>query len=599
MTPDMFLVLAVLAGVILLLVTERFRVDVVAMLGLLAVAWLGLVTPQEALSGFSSNAVVSIIGVMVMGYGIDRTGIMNRVVRPIITVAGRSEARLTALVSGAVGLISAFMQNIGAAALFLPAVQRLSQRQRIPPSRLFIPMGYATILGGTLTMVASSPLIILNDLLRQADAEPFGFFDVTPVGLTLLAAGILYFLLLGRWVLPSRADAKTQADPQAELIAACGLPTRVHRARIPPGSPLVGQTIEQAGLWKEYGLHTLLAKDADGSERPAPSRDTILEAGLELVYMGDDAKASCFFCDHGLMECDGVDELEDQVGQGERAGFAELVVLPRAPLAGQSIRQIGVRRRFAVVPMSLTSGSRVMRGDLSDTALQPGDILVVHGDWEQVKAMGDDPSFLLITAVKAPPKEQRRAGLLAAACFAGAIGLALLGFSLSISLLTGAVAMIVLRVVPAQEAWKAVDWRTVFLLAGLIPLGLAMEKTGTAAAIAGGIMTVAGDAHPLLLLLAVAGLTTGFTLFMSNVAATVILVPLVTVMAAQAGIDPRGLALLVAVTASNSFLLPTHQVNALLMGPGGYRNADYLRAGGPLTLVVMVLASVVIWGFYL
>lgn len=599
MSYEMLQLLAVLAVVVVLFVTERLRVDVVALLGLLAVAWLGLVTPQQALSGFSSNAVISIIAVMVMGHGMDRTGVMNRVARPIIGMAGRSEGRLITLVSGTAGLLSAFMQNIGAAALFLPAVQRISQRLRVPPSRLFMPLGFSAILGGTLTMVGSSPLIVLNDLLRQGDAEPFDLFAVTPVGLVLLGAGVLYFLVLGRFLLPGRGQDDLPADPQAEIAAACGLPTRVHRAIVPEGSPLVGQTLEEAGLWRQYGLHVLLAKDADGGEHPTPWRHTPIQAGLELVYLAPDEQAACFFCDHGLLGCDDGDHLEDRVGRGERAGFAEVVVRPRAPLAGRSIRQLELRRQFAVEPMALSTGGRTLLGDFSDTPLQPGDVLVVHGRWDRVKALGDDPSFLLVTPVKAPPREQRRAGLLAAASFGGAILLALAGFPLSISLLTGAVAMVVLGVVPTQEAWRAVDWRTVFLLAGLIPLGVAMDETGTAATIAGSLMSVLGGAHPLLLLLAVAALTTAFTLVMSNVAATVILVPLVTVMAAEAGLEPRGLALLVAVAASNSFLLPTHQVNALLMGPGGYRNADYLRAGGPLTLLVGLLASVVIWLFYL
>jgi di/tricarboxylate transporter len=418
------------------------------------------------------------------------------------------------------------------------------------------------------------------------------------VGLALLAAGILYFLLLGRWVLPASRGSVEEKDFQQEIVASCGLSNRVHRARIPEDSELVGKTLEEAGLWQEYGLHVLLAKDADGDEHPAPWRHTVLEPGQELVYLGDDESASCFFCDHGLLACEETHALEDRVGQGERSGFAELIVLPRAPIEGQSIRQFGLRKNLALVPMALTSAGRTVRGDFSDTPLHAGDTLVVHGEWERVKAAGEGDSFLLVTPIKAPPREQSRDGLLAAACFGGAILLALLGFPLSISLLTGAVATIVLRVVPVDEAWKAVDWRTVFLLAGLIPLGIAMERTGTAAYVAEAMMGALGGAHPFVLLLAVAGLTTLFSLFMSNVAAAVILVPLVAVIAQQAGLDPRGMGLLVAVAASNSFLLPTHQVNALLMGPGGYRNADYLRAGGPLTLLIAFVAAGLIYAFY-
>ena len=237
----------------------------------------------------------------------------------------------------------------------------------------------------------------------------------------------------------------------------------------------------------------------------------------------------------------------------------------------------------------LLSGDREIRTDFSDEPLEPGNTIIVHGLWSKIRQLNDQKTFVLLTPVEAAPAAGSNP-VLALLCFFAAIVLALSGVHLSLGLMTGALGMIVLRVVPIDEAYRAVDWRTVFLLAGLIPLGIAMEHTGAAAYIADRMMMLLSGAHPLLVMTAVAVLATIFSLFMSNVAATVLLVPLVMVMGRIAGINPRALALLVAVCASNSFLLPTHQVNALLMSPGGYRNSDYLRAGGLMSVIFIAIA---------
>jgi di/tricarboxylate transporter len=243
------------------------------------------------------------------------------------------------------------------------------------------------------------------------------------------------------------------------------------------------------------------------------------------------------------------------------------------------------------------SGAREERGDFSDQALQPGDALILHGRWEDIKVMGDNRNFVLVTPIETEAAGKTKPAT-ATLCFLGAIVLILSGVPLSLGLLSGALAMIILNIVPIDEAYKAVDWRTVFLLAGLIPLGIAMEKTGAASYVANRMILPLQGSHPLLILIAIAALATLFTLFMSNVAATVVLVPLVMIIGGMTGISPRALALLVAVCASNSFILPTHQVNALLMAPGGYHNADYFKAGGILTIFFIVIAVGLIYLLY-
>jgi di/tricarboxylate transporter len=591
MSTEIILTFAVLGITIFLFVKEWLRVDVVALCVMLALPWLGLVEPHEALAGLSSNAVFSIIGVMIMGYGVDRSGIMAKVTRPILRVAGSSERRLVSLVSVAVGGISAFMQNIGAAALFLPALLRISKRTGLPESRLLMPVGFAAILGGTLTMVASGPLIILNDILRQGGQTPFGLFAVTPVGLTLLIAGILYFLILGPVVLPGRKGRGDEKSPQQELVDAWNLASRVTTTTVADQSNLVGKTVEEVGLWSTYGVNLLMLRE-DGDVQPAPWRQTRFAAGQELVLLGASDQIARFAADHGLESDPETPEwLEAALSAG---GFAELVVVPRAPLAGKSIRDFGLRKTYSVEPVVLLAGAERQPADFSDKPLSVGDVLVVHGTLKHLRQLSRDPSFNVLTPIEGEESDPSK-GITAALCFAGAVGLAIAGFPLSISLMSGAVMMVLLRVLPIDAAYRAVEWRTVFLLAGLIPLGTAMDKSGAAAFVANALTSLLAGSPTLVLMLAVGLLATLFSLFMSNVAATVLLAPLVMIVGEEAGVDGRALALLVAVCASNSFLLPTHQVNALFMSPGGYRNADYIRAGGIMSLLFLALAVGTVW----
>lgn len=587
------LVFLVLAATIVLLVTEVLRVDVVAILVMLSLAWLGLVTPAEAFSGFASNAVISIMAVMIMGYGIDRTGVMTRLSRKVLALAGTGERRLVAAISAVVGCLSAFMQNIGSAALFLPAMMRISKRTGIPASRLLMPMGFAAILGGTLTMIGSSPLILLNDLLQDGGYEPFGIFSVTPVGIALLATGIGYFAIFGRKVLPAGPATGPEPGSQEEIMETWQLQMDMHHYLVPMASRAAGRTREDLQLRQQYNLYLLALKEREDILY-APWRFTVVKAGQTLTVLGAGEDADRFAADFGLVPAPGQEALTEEVG-GENAGFAEVIVRPRADIIGRTLREFSFRRKYGVEPLILLSGEEEARHDLSDTTLSAGDTLVVYGPWNRLRAIGSGREFVIVTPVEEEGARGSKAAI-AIACFAGGIVLTLSGVQLSLGLLTGAIGMVLFRVISIQEAYRSIDWRTVFLLAGLIPLGIAMEKTGGAAFLATGLMGFLGGAHPLLILLGVAVLATFFSLFMSNVAATVLLVPLVLIIGADTGIDPRGLALLVAVCASNSFVLPTHQVNAFIMGPGGYHNHDFLKAGGIMTILFIVVA---VAGIYL
>jgi len=589
MTLQIALVLTIFAATVVLFVSDLVRVDIIAIMVMLSLAWLKLVEPAEAFAGFASHAVIAIIAVMILGHGVDRSGAMNRIALPIIRRAKSNERHLIGYVSTTVGLASAFMQNIAAAALFLPTALKISKRTGIPASRLLMPMGFAAILGGNLSMVGSTPLLMLNDLLRHNGQKPFGLFSVTPIGAALLAVGIICFIVWGQRLLPPADPGKKKAlSPQQQLIKTWKLPTTIYQCIIPSKSPLVGKTREEAELWSKYKLN-LLALAEGNDVLYAPWRHTPFAAGQKLALLGDQTDLVHFVSDYELMYKKDLTPF-GPLGSTESVGFAEMIIPVRSSVIGHTLQEVALRKTYGVEPIMLLSGDREERGDFSDWTLQAGEAVIVHGRWSRIKAMADTINFVLATPVETRKFRTESRPLAATLCFIGAIILALSGVPLALGLMTGALVMILLGIISIDDAYKAIDWRTVFLLAGLIPLGIAMDRTGAALYIAQGMMHLLQGSSPIVILLAVACLSTVLALFMSNAAATVLLVPLVMIMGHLTGLDARALALLVALCASNCFILPTHHVNVLIMSPGGYRNIDFVRAGGIMTIIYILIS---------
>lgn len=589
-------VLIILSATILLLVFEVVRLDLVAFLCLLALSWSGILTPQEAFAGFSSNAVVVVASVMILGQGITKTGLMDRYARLLLTMIGKDRAKLVAVVSLASGSISAFIQNVGAAALFLPGIKTIARHSKIPASSLIMPIGFATILGGSLSMVGSGSLIVVNDLLRSAGLPGYSLFSVTPVGLALLVSCIVYFYFFGNFLLPRQAVDQRLLTEQEKLVKALNLPNQIWLYQVPEDSSLIGLTTEQSGLWDKFNLHILGLSQGGGLEY-APWRKRAFEADQELAILGDKEAVQHFVSTYQLKPLN-KDYRFATLNDPDRAGFAEVIIPPRSELVGQTIRQYGLRKRYAVEPVLLFSRGEKVFGDFSDRQINPGDTIIVHGLWENISSLKSGLNFVVITPFSETFKDQSKTRI-AAFCFLGAIALTLAGASIAQAFLTGAVALVMLRVITIQEAYQAIEWKVIFLLSGLIPLGAAMQKTGAATFLAEKIMLVFHSSHPIFILAAIAVLSSLLSLFISNVGSVVVLAPLVISMAAISNLDPRPLVLLAAVSALNSFILPTHQVNAMLITAGGYRNADYLRAGGGLTLLFIIIVVLFFYLFYI
>lgn len=562
----------------------------------------GLVDTRHLFDGFASNAVISIIAVMIVGASLDKTGLMSRVAAFILRVGGQTEARIIPIISGTVGLISSFMQNVGAAALFLPVVSRISARTGLPLSRLLMPMGFCAILGGTVTMVGSSPLILLNDLILASNkAIPadqqmatWSLFAVTPVGLALIAAGILYFVLAGRYVLPG-TPAEGWASPADTLRYfqdVYGLDYQLFEVVVPAGSSVIGSTIDT--LEREDRVRVVaVARASDGARIGAGGLDRTvgIEAGLVLGLLGSPANVAACARRHSLVLQPGIQALGESLSS-TKAGVAEIVIPPGSQLIGKSARDVWMRKTYGIAMMALHRFGQTLReGEgIRDLPLQAGDTLVVHTTWDALARLEKDRNFVVVTTEY--PHEELRPHKVRVALIVFALTLGLVLFTdlrLSVALMTGAVGMLLAGVLRIEEAYQAISWKSVFLLASLIPLGLAVETSGTARWIAEQTLAVVGDMPVWVIQAAVAVLATAFTLVMSNVGATVLLVPLAVNIAIGVGASPAVFALTVALATSNSFLIPTHQVNALIMGPGGYRVVDFLRAGGIMTVLFLVV----------
>ncbi len=571
----------------------------------------GLVDTAHLFDGFSSNAVMSIIAVMIIGAGLDKTGVMSKVASFILNVGGTSEKRIIPIISGTVAIISSFMQNVGAAALFLPVVSRISYRSKLPMSRLLMPMGFCAILGGTVTMVGSSPLILLNDLILTSNAsldvsqqmETWSIFSVTPIGIALVCTGVLYFVIFGRFVLPeTKTESVTAAgDTMSYFHDVYGVSYELYEVVVPNGSDIIGQRLDD--FEDRYQLRVIATKATGHATRVGPGaldRDTGLSAGMVLGITAEQENLDHFIQKYKLHRREQLRTFSEDLASN-KAGIAEIVIPPRSSLIGKSARDVWMRKTYGISMITLHRDGHTMREveDIRNIPFHSGDTLVVHTTWDSLMRLEKDNNFVVVTS-EYPHEELRPNKVIWAGVFF-LIALSLVLFTdvrLSIALLTGAIGMVLSGVLRIDEAYEAVSWKTVFLLASLIPLGMAVEQTGTAKWIADQTLLVVGDMPIWVIQASMAVLATFFTLVMSNVGATVLLVPLAVNIAIGVGANPAVFALTVAIATSNSFLIPTHQVNALIMGPGGYRVPDFIRAGGVMTILFLIVSVSVINMFY-
>ncbi len=598
LTTDIYIVFSLLGLAIFLFATDLLRVDMVGVLMMVLLPLTGVLSAEDAIAGLSSNAVVSIIAVMILGAGLNKTGVMHVVAGHIIKIAGKSENRIMAVISITVAIISSFMQNIGAAALFMPVTLRICRRLNCSASHILMPMGFCAIIGGCLTLVGSSPLIMVNDLManwwasaaasgRELPAfAPLGLLSVTPIGIALLISALLYFILFGKRVLPAAVCGEDDICMDRRLMEIYGSEVgHGYELFIPEGfSPA---TLGELEIRPRYHITVVgVAKEGGYNKNLSPQKDTLLEPGDSLWVMSSEAHIERLVTELGWKIKPEFDIFAGDNSPDE-SGIMEGVVVHHSSLSTHTMEELSFRRLYHVNPLAIVRGEEVIMERINETKLQQGDTILLQGKWKQFRLLKKEMDLALLGEIHGEELQPEKAG---AAIFSLLLALVLalvLHVKLSIALLTGALVMILTRVIRADRAYEAVDWRTIFLLAGLIPLGTAFERTGAAAWIAQQVLDLAGTPQPLLLLAIISCLTAFFSLVASNVGATVLMIPLAMNMAASAHTDPVMAALVVAVSASNTFILPTHQVNALIMRPGNYNTRDFIKAGVGMTMVYL------------
>jgi len=612
LTNDMRLVLGLVGFTMAMFLFERIRADLVALAVLVVLGITGLVAPEEIFSGFSGNAVMSIMATMILGAGLDRTGALNRLAGWLLRRGHGKEQRLLAMTGLIAGLNSSFMQNPSVMSLYLPVAARLSARSGLSMSRLLLPLAAAIVMGAALTMVGNSPLILLNDLLLSANnnlpsgmatLEQLPMFAPAPVGVVLLAAALLYFRFYGNRKLAELeqgggGDNTTPARTESYFARTYGIEGDVFELAVSAESPLVGMSVAEAESLHDAPL--LLALKTGNDTRLAPPADMRIWVGSVLGVMGPRQQVHDFAQNQFLRMSSRLRNLGDLFNPA-RAGISEAVVPPTSRLIGKSARELRLRQQAGISLLAINRDKQVIREDVRSVPLRAGDMLVFHSIWQDLARAAESRDFAVVTDY--PKGEQRPHKFkIAMAIFAVTIVIALTGkLPVALTLMTGVVGMLLAGVLKMDEAYASINWKTVFLTAALIPLGWAMDSSGAAAWVAGHTLDKLPDGTPpWVVQIVVALLTTGFSLVISHVGATIVMVPIAINLALAVGGDPTAFALIAALSASNNLMTSSNPVMSMIVGPANYSARDLWRVGAPLSLIYTVVAVTVVnlmfWG---
>jgi di/tricarboxylate transporter len=598
LTTNMALVFALLAFTVLMLVLEWIRADLVALLVIVVIGITRLLPVEQLFEGFAGNAVISLIAVMIMGAGLDRTGVLSKAASFILRLAGGVESRVSLLINAMVGSLSAVIQSQALSALFLPVVSRVSARTGLPLKQLLLPMACMILCGTNITMISNSPLILLNDLIASANRnlppgaqtiQTFTLFSIAPVGIPLLLAGLAYFALFTRRLLPQEEDRQKVTPGRTETYFAetYGIDGEVLELVVTTDSPLVGMSVGEVEQLR--GAPLILALKTGNEARLAPPGDQMIWVGSVLGVLGK-REAVSDFANNQLCQVQTRLRNFADLFNPTRAGISEAVIPPNSRWIKKAVGELRLRKTYGISVLAVNRGDQVFREDVRKVALRAGDTLVLHSFWRDLAQTAESHDFVVVTDY--PKDEQRPAKIwYAVTFFALAMALGLFtDIKLSVAMLVGAVGMLLSGVLNMDEAYGAINWKTIFTLACLIPLGWAMDSTGAAAWIAQEVLAYLGSWPQWGLQAVIAILTLLCAQVVSNVGATVMMVPMAINVALASGGNPAVYALVVAISTSNAFVIPSaNPVITIIAGPGGYRARDFLRVGIPLTLLMLAV----------
>lgn len=600
------LVFGILAVTIALFVSERLRLDVVALMALLALTLSGILTPGEALAGFSDPVVIMIAGLFVVGDGLFQTGVARAMGRLPARLAGDSEVRLLVIIMLLVALLSGIMSSTGTVAVMLPVVMGLAWARDISPSRLLIPLSVASLLGGMLTLIGTAPNIVVSQHLESLGRDGFGMFDFTPLGIAMVVAGVTFMALAGRRLLPDRPSparpaANTDAPTLSELAGEWELAPSLFRVRLGADSPLVSTKLGDAELPARFGVTVTeiregglerrrVPRPAAGRTRAALATST-LRAGDELVLQGSPDGV------HRLVARMGFHLLGEELEgdpTGPETGMAEVLLAPRSRLVGRTLHDIRFRDRYQLNVVGVKRLGELASGPLADLSLRFGDTLLVQGEWARIRLLQRETRDFIVAMA---PREMsdalaplRRAPL-AVGIMVAMMALLTLGVVPPVTaVLLAAVGMVLTGCVTVEDAYRAVNWESVVLIAGILPMATALEATGGMAWLVASLSGLMEGAGPLLLLAALFLLTSALSQVISNTATAVLLAPIASSLALGIGARPEPFLMTLAIAASTAFATPVASpVNTLVLGPGGYRFGDFFKVGVALQAIILVI----------
>ena len=607
----------------ILFVSGKVRSDLVAICALLALLLCQILTPTEALSGFSNTTVIMMIGLFVVGGGIFQTGLAKMIGSKVMSLAGNSETKMFLLVMLVTGAIGAFVSNTGTVALMLPIIVSMAASAGKSPRRFLMPLAFASSMGGMMTLIGTPPNLIVSDTLQNAGYEPLSFFSFLPVGLIILAVGILVLLPMTRLLTPKekQKDKKKTGKSLKELVSEYGISSTLFRVHVKDEkSAVIGKTVAGLDVYRNYGLNVLEVRRSNGQNRfvrtvsqKLASPDMIIGQGDVLYLSGDPEMVTKFAEDYSLRLLDiHTDEIEGSSSHASMdffdIGVAEILIMPTSSMIGRRISDAGFRGKFSVNVLGIRRKNDYILQDLGNVKMQDGDVLLVQGGWADIARMKDESVNWVVLGE--PLKEASKVTLDHKAPVAAAIMIAMIiamvvesiPVAPVTSVLLAAILMVLTGCVRSMEAaYKTINWQTIVLFAAMLPMSIALEKTGVSAMISGSIVDGLGGSGPRILLAGIYAVTSVMTIFISNTVTAVLMAPIALQCALQIGVSPVPFMYAVTVAASMCLASPfSTPPNALVMSAGQYTFMDYIKVGLPLQIfygVVMVIVLPLLFPF--
>jgi di/tricarboxylate transporter len=575
--------LLVIVGLALaLILSNRLRPDLVALLVLLSLGISGILTPEQAVAGFSRSAVLTIVGLFVITATLEHTGVVQSLAERLAHLGGTRETRMMAVFMGAGALLSLIMNNIAAGAVLLPAAVSVARKAKVRESRLLMPLAFGTLLGGMATLFTTANIIISGSLQAQGQRS-LTMLDFLPAGGAMVLAGMAYMLLIGRRLLPNRESVSRAMLTRPDLTQTYQLAERLWEVQVHPASPLVDQQIADSVIGARLGV--TVAGIWHGREAKIPPAPTdVIAANDILLVMGREERVRQLEAQHTTIGRYGYHR---NGSPNLSVHLTEVVVAPRSPAIGKTLKELRFRTKFGMTTVALWREGRSYRTDVGDFPLEAGDALLMVGAPGWIALLAEEPGYIVLNGAHRLPLPNRRKAILAVAITALALMLSAANIlPFAEAMLAGAAALVLSGCMSMDDAYRAIEWRVVVLIAGMLPIGTALVETGLAAQIGQAFTVALAPAGPLALIAGLYLFTVLLTQLVGGQVAALIVGPIAISAAVQLGVNPPAVGVAVAMACSAAFLTPiAHPVNVLMMAPGGYTFNDFLRVGLGMTVV--------------